>query len=86
MTASNTRRTALLVLLLVTAACADPSLGYERRSLTRTGSNINETYEHNSEGHTLRTALYGCLAAVGMLAGLMFLVDKDVSAYNVHLM
>jgi hypothetical protein len=84
MVASNMRRTALLM-LLVTAACADPSVAHhERRSLTKTGSNINETYEHNSEGHTLRTALFGCLAAVGTLAGLLFLVDKDVSAHDVH--
>lgn len=83
MVRNNLQRNAILVLLLISSALADSSIRYERRSLTKTGSNINETYVNNSEGHTLRTALFGCVAAVGMLAGLLFLVDKEVSSYCV---
>lgn len=77
---SSLRRNAVLLLLLASSALANSSASYDTRSLAKTGSNIDETYANNSEGHTLQTAVFGCIAAVGVLAGLLFLVDREVSA------
>ena len=80
-TARSARQTVLLLLLIVSTA-ASSSVQSEQRSLVQTGNTINDTYAKNSEGHTFRTALFGCVAAVGTLAGLLFLVDKEVSAQD----
>ena len=77
---SSLRRNAVLLLLLASSALAKSSASYDTRSLAKTGSNIDETYANNSEGHTLQIAVFGCIAAVGVLAGLLFLVDREVSA------
>jgi hypothetical protein len=78
---SGLRRCTFLLLLVAALAAADSStLRHQRRSLTKTSSNINDNYVKNSEDHKLRTALFGCVAAVGTLVGLLFLVDKEVSA------
>ena len=77
------RQTFLFILLIVsTAASSSVQSESEQRSLVQTGNTIDEAYAKNSDGHTLTTALFGCVAAMGILAGLLFLVDREVSTHN----
>jgi hypothetical protein len=79
MKTSRLLRSTILILLGAAAAADSSSITPLRRSLTKTSSNINDTYAKNSERHQFRNALFGSIAAVGTLVGLLFLVDREVS-------
>eukprot|EP00804_Cyclotella_cryptica_P000648 CCRYP_014671-RA/>CCRYP_014671-RA protein AED:0.38 eAED:0.38 QI:258/1/1/1/1/1/2/192/321 len=82
-----TRRTLLLPIILapmmsVSAESPSSSLPYSlRRSLVRTSTgNVYDQYIQNSEGRNEKyaTAFFGFIAAVGTLAGFLYLVDRDL--------
>ena len=74
------RRTLLLLFLIVASTTAESTLRHSRRSLANTSSgNIYDQYDKNSEGRSkFTTAFFGFVAAVGTLGGFLYLIDKEV--------